>query len=430
MKIEQIPIATLVPYLQNAKSHPQDQIDKLARAIQEFGFRIPVLIDDQNVLVAGHGRLLAAKQLGLKNIPAIRATGMTPEQCRAFRIADNKLGESEWLEDILRAEMLDMRDMELDMSLLGFDDLDFLIDPVEPVDAEPQIDQAEELNKKWKVVPGDLWKIGEHRLLCGDSTKAEDVARVMGGENAQLCFTSPPYGQQRDYDGDTKDKVSKWDDLMCGVFGNVPVTDDVQVLVNLGMIHRDGEWLPYWDKWIEWMRSNGWRRFGWYVWDQGFGLPGDWNGRLAPSHEFVFHFNHISLAPKKWVGKKTENIKARNKGESTMRGKDGKTKAFTNPAASSQITKVPDSVIRVGRQVGSNGHPAQFSVGLPSFMIQSWPGVVYDPFLGSGTTMVACENLNRKCRGIEISENYCAVILERMHQAFPGLTIRKVEKNP
>ena len=107
----------------------------------------------------------------------------------------------------------------------------------------------------------------------------------MGGEEADVCFTSPPYAQQRDYKTGPQD----WDALMQGVFSILPVNHGAQVLVNLGLVHHDGEWLPYWDGWIEWMRAAGWRRFGWYVWDQGPGLAGDWNGRLAPSHEFVFH---------------------------------------------------------------------------------------------------------------------------------------------
>jgi DNA modification methylase len=306
-------------------------------------------------------------------------------------------------------------------------------------DAPAQLDRAEELNKVWQAKLGDLWKIGEHRLLCGDSTKKEDVERVMGGEKAGLCFTSPPYGQQRDYDGNTKQLVSDWDTLMQGVFKNLPMTDDAQVLVNLGLIHRDGEWIPYWDKWIEWMRSQEWRRFGWYVWDQGSGLPGDWNGRLAPSHEWIFHFNRISNRPEKFIHTKPASQKkgkrdaerSRN-GEfvPSMRGKDGKIKEISSPATQGQTTKIPDSVIRITRHMGNDiarkNHPATFPIELPSFIAQCWPGDIVDPFLGSGTTMVACQNLNRKCRGIEISPQYVAVCLERMKMAFPGIEIKRL----
>lgn len=274
-------------------------------------------------------------------------------------------------------------------------------------------DEVPDVPKQATTKPGDLWLLGEHRLLCGDSTKAEDVSRLMGGANADLCFTSPPYAQQRDYTEEGKAKCQDWDGLMQGVFGNLPMSDAGQVLVNLGLIHRDGEWIPYWDGWIEWMRNQNWRRFGWYVWDQGFGLPGDWNGRFGPSHEFVFHFNKKAVRPFKWCDKQPENIKLRNAMESTMRGKDGKTKPFTNPAASGQATKVPDSVVRIGRQVGSDGHPAQFPVAFAAAFILSWEGVVFDPFLGSGTTLIAAEQLHRKCYGMEISPQYCDVIVER-----------------
>ena len=113
------------------------------------------------------------------------------------------------------------------------------------------------------VRSGDLWLLGEHRLLCGDSTNPADVARVMAGEAAALCFTSPPYAQQRDY---ASGGIGDWDRLMQGVFSALPMAEAGQVLVNLGLVHRDGEWQPYWSDWIAWMRAQGWKRFGWYVW--------------------------------------------------------------------------------------------------------------------------------------------------------------------
>jgi len=402
-------------------------MDRLVKSLHDFpdmmGIR-EIVVDETMTVLGGNMRLLALRKSGANEATVKIVSGLTTEQKREFVVKDNATF-GEWDFDLLANEWgdLPLDDWGLDLPE------EWLKDPETEgnADAEPQIDRAEELNKVWRVKTGDVWLIGDHRLMCGDSTRKEDVEALMCGEMADLCFTSPPYGQQRDYDGDTKDKVSDWDSLMCGVFKNLPMAEDGQVLVNLGLIHREGEWLPYWEKWIAWMCSQGWRRFGWYVWDQGFGLPGDWNGRLAPSHEFIFHFNRIARVPGKWVEKKPENIKPRHKGESTMRGKDGKTKAFTNPEASGQKTKVPDSIIRVGRQVGSDGHPAQFPVELPSFIIRSWIGDLYEPFLGSGTTMVAAQNLNRKCRGMEISPNYCAVILQRMKDAFPDIEIRRAE---
>jgi len=146
---------------------------------------------------------------------------------------------------------------------------------------------------------------GGHRLLCGDSTRADAVTRLMDGNEADICFTSPPYAQQRNYQTGPQD----WDALMSGVFAILPVKHDGQVLVNLGLVHHESEWQPYWVAWIDWMRAAGWRRFGWYVWDQGPGLPGDWNGRLAPSHEFIFHFNRSGVGrPRKTKAKLPESI--------------------------------------------------------------------------------------------------------------------------
>ena len=259
---------------------------------------------------------------------------------------------------------------------------------------------------------GSLRLRSRHRLLCGDATKAEDVARLMDGEKADLCFTSPPYGQQRDY-GVAKELVQDWNGLMRGVFANLPMSDDGQVLVNLGLIHRDGEWLPYWDGWIEWMREQEWRRFGWYVWDQGSGMPGDWNGRLAPSFEFVWHFNRESVKPAKARECKHAGTAHGGKG---MRGADGVVKPRTAGTDAVQSHAIHDSVIRVNRQgarSGAGDHPAPFPVGLPIVFLKSWNGLVFDPFLGSGTTLIAAEQLDRRCFGMEIDPAYCDIIVRR-----------------
>jgi DNA modification methylase len=260
--------------------------------------------------------------------------------------------------------------------------------------------------------PGDLWILGEHRLLCGDSTNAKDVERLMAGAKADLCFTSPPYGQQRDYTSESKEKVQDWDGLMRGVFANLPMADAGQVLVNLGLIHREGEWLPYWDGWIEWMREQGWRRFGWYVWDKLSGMPGDWNGRLSPAHEFVWHFNKQVVYPAKFVECKNAGRVVAGR----TRGVDGSLRVHTGTknGEAVQSHKVHDTVFRCGTSKGQQwDHPATFPVALPAISMQSWPGSVYEPFCGSGTTLIASEQLGRKCYGMEISPAYCDVIVKR-----------------
>ena len=200
---------------------------------------------------------------------------------------------------------------------------------------------------------------------------------------------------------------------MRGAFGAIQMANDGQVLVNLGLVHRKSEWWLYWDGWIEWMRTQGWRRFGWYVWDQGPGLPGDWSGRLAPSFEFVFHFNKEAKRPDKWVESKT----AGQRTGMTFRSADGSLKDFTHSGEPVQPHKIPDATIRENRQTGPVGvgldHPAPYSVGFAEYVVKCWSGIVYEPFSGSGTTIIACERLGRKCRAIEIEPKYVAVAIER-----------------
>jgi len=232
----------------------------------------------------------------------------------------------------------------------------------------------------------------------------------MDGETADLCFTSPPYGQQRDY---TKESdCSDWDKLMIGVFANLPMSEAGQVLVNLGLIHRDGEWIPYWDAWIEWMREQGWKRFGWYVWDKLSGMPGDWNGRLAPAHEFIWHFNRQSVYPEKFVECKDAGKVVAGR----TRGVDGSLRVHTGTKNGDAVQshKIHDNVFRCGTSKGQQlDHPATFPVALPTIAMQSWPGNAYEPFCGSGTTLIAAEQLGRKCYGMEISPQYCDVIVKR-----------------
>ena len=183
---------------------------------------------------------------------------------------------------------------------------------------------------------------------------------------------------------------------MRGVFAQVPMAADGQVLVNLGLIHRDNEFIPYWDAWLDWMRSQGWRRFAWYVWDQGPGMPGDWQGRRAPSFEFIFHFNWQTRKPNKTVPCKFagQETHLRADGSSTaMRGKDGQVNGWTAAGQPTQDHRIPDSVIRVMRHKGKIGkdidHLAVFPVTLP----------------------------------VKIAPEYVDVALLRFQQNFPGVPV-------
>lgn len=419
LKIDHAPTDSLIPYARNARTHSDAQVAQIAASIREFGWTNPILVDDESGVIAGHGRLLAARKLGMDAVPVIRLGGLTKAQRKALVIADNKLALSAgWDDEMLKLELSELQAMDFDISLTGFGDMELagLLGATEGLTDE---DDAPEPTAEPVTRTGDLWVLGRHRLLCGDSTSADDVGRLMPDPSADLLFTSPPYAQQRDY-GNAKAIVQDWDALMQGVFSVAPVKHGAQVLVNLGLVHKDGEWWPYWDGWIQWMRDAGWRRFGWYVWDKKAALPGDWSGRLAPRHEWVFHFNRASVDAIKVESCATAGELISGP---APRGKDGKRKPMHGDGRSRNATRIRDSVCVVSKTSGGE-HPAVMPVGLPRYFIESWPGEsVYEPFSGSGTTIIAAETTGRACHAIEIDPAYVDVAVNRW-QAFTGLTAR------
>ncbi|MBR0683282.1 site-specific DNA-methyltransferase [Roseomonas eburnea] len=451
--VEARAVAALLPYAGNARTHSAEQVAQIAASILEFGFVAPVLVDERGELIAGHGRLLAAKSLGLDTVPTIVRAGLTDAQKAAYRLADNRIAlNAGWDEALLAAEVAKLQEMGgVDLALTGFDgtEIERLLagletdagnlptpavasgaepapgnqQPAEP--AEDPADAEPEPPRQVVARVGDIWLLGEHRLACGDSTDRSSVSRVMAEDRAALLFTSPPYGNQRDY---TTGGVSNWDALMQGVFQHLDgvLRRDAQVLVNLGLIHREGEWQPYWQSWLDWMRTQGWRRFGLYAWDQGPGLPGDWNGRLAPAFELVFHFNREArqankVVPCKWAG-------TPNKG-SGLRAADGEVKAYTHVGLPVQEMRIPDSVLRITRHKGrgiETEHPAVFPVALPELLMQTYANlgdVVFEPFAGSGTTILAGQRTGRKVRAIELAPTYVDLAIARYRMLFPELSV-------
>ncbi len=276
---------------------------------------------------------------------------------------------------------------------------------------EVEQDEVPDPPKKPVTKLGDVWELGRHRVVCGDA------ATVKHDSESGVVFTSPPYAQQRDYT--EASDVSDWDALMRGVFGNLPTAKDAQVLVNLGLVHHDGEWLPYWEDWIGWMRKQGWRRFGWYVWDKGEATsPRGQSGRLPISHEWIFHFCKTPVPPDK-----TEPCK--HAGEShpvSLRQKDGS--LLDKGRITISEFKSRDSVFRCSAHKARNDiteeHPARMSVSLAAEALKPWPGDVYDPFLGSGTTLIAAEQLDRVCYGVEIEPRYVDVCIARWENLTNG----------
>jgi DNA modification methylase len=206
LQITYRPTAELQPYARNARTHDKKQIDDLARNIQTFGFVVPILIDEDDQVIAGHGRLAAAKQIGMDQVPTIELNHLTDEQQRAYVLADNKLTErGGWDRELLGGELNELRDAGIDLALTGFEqgELDELLEAFDPDPPEP----AATPSKKQPISRrGDFWLLGDHVVMCGDSTNADDVARLMKDGKADLVITDPPYGVS--YEGRTADKLT------------------------------------------------------------------------------------------------------------------------------------------------------------------------------------------------------------------------------
>jgi DNA modification methylase len=410
-ELRRVPASDLRPNPKNWRTHPQAQANALKGLLAEVGIADAVLAreleDGTLMLLDGH---LRAETLGDELVPVLILDVNEAEGDKVLATLDPLAAMAEAdaakLDAILREVDTGSADVQQLLADLAEEAGLYQDEAKEIVEDEIPEPPADPITK-----PGDLWVLGEHRLLCGDSTKAEDVERLMAGAKADLCFTSPPYGQQRDYTEEGKAKVADWDGLMRGVFGNLPMADAGQVLVNLGMIHRDGEWVPYWDGWIAWMREIGWTRFGWYVWDKGQSGRSE-GGRLPTEHEFIWHFNRCSVNPLKVepckTAGKTTTVPAKYSGpEGQHRDRDKK--------STTGDFKVRGSVCHVFRNPGKDVgiHPAAFPVSFATYFIECWLGVIYEPFCGSGTTLIAAEQLGRKCYGMEISPQYCDVIVKR-----------------
>lgn len=444
LSVSYVPIDSLIPYARNSRTHDDVQISQIAASIVEFGWTNPVLVDGAQGIVAGHGRLAAARKLGLAEVPVIELGHLTPAQKRAYVIADNRLAlDAGWDEVMLATELAELSASGYDPILTGFsnDEIEqLLVDAEAGTGTDDSIETNEDVADEVPDVPvtqvtrpGDVWQLGAHRVICGDAADATVVAALMDGDQAVLCFTSPPYGNQRDY----TNTIIDWDALMCGVFNQLPMAPNGQVLVNLGLIHREQEVIPYWDNWLDWMRAQGWRRFAWYVWDQGPGLPGDWNGRLAPAFEFVFHFNRKDSEPRRpnkivpciYAGRDT-HLRGDGTSAGGMRNKDGSKTAWNHVGQVTQETKIPDAVIRIMRHKGKIGedidHPAVFPVALPHHVLVTYTEVgdiVFEPFCGSGTTLLAAQRTGRVVRAAEIAPEYVDVTVKRFQQNFPEVPV-------
>lgn len=426
LSVEVVPVAQLSADPSNARAHSVRNLESIKLSLERFGQQKPIVVDESGVVVAGNGTLSAAVSLGWDEVSVVR-TSLRGQEASAYAIADNRTAElASWDYTVLAETLEKLRaDESIDELSSGFTALE--LNALVPLSADEAMPDDEEFvgdveASEPRARSGDVWSLGGHRVMCGDSTSSDDVRVLMDGAEAGVCFTSPPYAQQRSY-GEAERLIPDWDSLMQGAFSNLPMSADGQVLVNLGLITKDKEWWPYWDNWISWMSDQGYLRFGWYVWDKKSPLPGRDYGRLRPQHEWVFHFTKNPRdSCDHWIESSAESKGAvRSYG---MKNKKGEVNSKNAGVGHSHRCAGSVASITNAEGRGQCSHPAVFPPSFASYFIKSWHGTVYEPFCGSGSTLMACEQLGRVCYGMELDPVYVDMILGRWENMTGGKAVR------
>lgn len=420
MEVKYVSPGELIPYAKNAKQHPPEQVERIANSIKRFGWQQPIVVDRDNVVIIGHGRLFAAKELMLDSVPVVYADNLTEDEVNALRLADNKTNESAWDFSALEEELAALDIAGIDMSQFGFSDIED-----EFADAKKEVteDEIPETPEEPKAKRGEIYQLGEHRLMCGDSCDEKDIAALMDGQKGRMLFTSPPYSDMREYEGGKDLSV---ENLAQFIAKYRPHTD--YQCVNLGIQRKNNEIIQYWDEYIRVAKQNGYKFLAWNVWNKmDCGSIGQHTAFVPICHEWIFVFGTEYFGINTTWQKKEENIQA-HETKCTQRQKDGTTTRRTHGDMSSAYKKM-ESVLSLLPEKHNDIrqlHPATFPVGLPSEYIKAMSDegdIVIEPFGGSGTTLIACEQLGRKCRIMELEPKYVDVIIQR----WENLTGEKAE---
>ena len=382
MDLSETPVADLKPYKQNARTHSPEQVRQIVKSIEQFGFTNPVLTDGKNRIVAGHGRVMAAKEMGLPTVPTIPLGHLTKAQLRAYVIADNKLAlNAGWDEQILAEELKGIDDSEIDIDLTGFseDEIADLLKEDSTGSSEQDDNVPDTPQNIFNVQRGQIWQLGDHRIMCGDSTDKGDVDRLMDGQKADMVFTDPPYGIDFDHvNVGGKGDTSK-------VFKKIDGDQDTSVARKAYAVFAS------WDcKQVVWggnyftdfLPVNG----AWLVWTK---------------YRFEKESHPFSDCELAWTNFKKQHVKNHcHVWDGFWREGDRKSEGKTRM------------------------HPNQKPVGLFENLLDG--DQVLDLFLGSGSTLIACEKTGRKCYGMEIDPHYCSVIINRW-QEYTGKTAELVD---
>jgi len=367
MEIKEVEVSALIPYAKNSRTHDDAQVAQIAASIKEFGWTNPILVDGDKGVIAGHGRLLAARKLGMAKVPTIELKDMTEAQKKAYVIADNKLAlNAGWDTNFLSLELQELKDQDFDLTLLGFDDkeLDALLAP-ETTEGLTDEDAVPETPIEPKTKLGDIYILGNHRLMCGDSTSIDAIDKLLDGHRPDMVFTDPPYNI--DYQGvkDKREKIKndKMDDSAFKDFLT-------QSLYSCETMYVCCSW-QYSHLFKEAMETIGRKPKAMIVWDKV--NPAQNLDKYYKQHELIYYYGDFG-------------------GHKTLRG----------------------DVWTLKRQKNTV-HPTMKPVELIQLALEDQVGkhIVLDIFGGSGSTMIACEKLGRKARLMELDPKYCDVIVKR-----------------
>ena len=382
MKITQKKVTELIPYVNNSRTHSDEQVAQIAASIKEFGWTNPILIDGDNGIIAGHGRLLAARKLGHKEVPTIELKDFTEIQKKAYIIADNRLAlNAGWDNEMLTIELNDLLADGFALDILGFDpkEIAALLDP-EVVEGLTDEDAVPDVPEEPKTRLGDIYLLGNHRLMCGDSTSIDAVDKLMDGQKADMVFTDPPYNQntQRGGGGELGKQLRAQSDKIEFICDFDP-TEFLNVLPSVfavginAYIFCNKDLLP---DYLTWAKNSDYS-FWVLVWKKEGGIP--INSAHRPDIEYLLVFRKKSIF--------NSGIKGINYSRllEVKRARDG-----LHP------TMKPIELIENQLQIGSNKN-----------------SIVVDLFGGSGSTLIACEKTNRYARLMELDPKYCDVIVKR-----------------
>jgi len=381
LKITQKKVTELIPYVNNSRTHSDEQVAQIAASIKEFGWTNPILVDGSNGIIAGHGRLLAARKLGFKEVPTIELADLTDTQRKAYIIADNRLAlNAGWDNEMLTIELNDLLADGFALEMLGFDpkELNALLEP-EVIQGLTDEDAVPDVPEEPKTKLGDIYQLGNHRLMCGDSTSIDAVETLMDGQKANMVFTDPPYGVE--YQSNRRTKSAKF---------NVLANDDKFLDIAPIIEVFSSGWMFVW---TSWKVQNTWidqfESFGYpnniVIWHKPGGGIGDLKKTFISDYEVALVWNRGA----ELQGKRIGSVWKINK----------------------------DSSIKYV-------HPTQKPVALAEEALDKTTQskeIVLDLFGGSGSTLIACEKQNRHARLMELDPKYCDVIVKRWED-FTGKT--------